>query len=123
MNTKNIFLAEKNFPDSESYIFKNLIKFPKRFYSIFQKLISGEKIYNAFIDSHCILSQYTFVWNNDTPPYAHCVRFGGMLSRFWCMQRIFVDPPYRWGFNIVDIPICVIVSKRSNTKDDGDTGH
>jgi len=23
-----------------------------------------------------ILSYYTFVLNNDTPPYAHCVRFG-----------------------------------------------
>jgi len=24
-----------------------------------------------------ILSHFTFAWNNDTPPYAHCVRFGG----------------------------------------------
>jgi len=21
---------------------------------------------------------FTFVWNNDTPRYAHCVRFGGI---------------------------------------------
>jgi len=26
---KNLFLPEKIFPNSESYIFKNLIKFPK----------------------------------------------------------------------------------------------
>jgi len=24
-----------------------------------------------------ILSHFTFAWNNDTPPYTHCVRFDG----------------------------------------------
>jgi len=42
-----LFLPKENFPDSESYIFRKVIKFPKRwyknfiFYSIFQKVISG----------------------------------------------------------------------------------
>jgi len=54
-----LFLSEKIFSDSESYIFRKLIKFSKRWFKnfifsfIFQKVLSGEKFYNAFIDSHC----------------------------------------------------------------------